>query len=61
MKQDMKVNLNFVKWMVMELVRLQKVIDSLEDLKMINMMVQAFGKTAMNKQRDQENGKTEKE
>lgn len=57
----MKVNLNLVKWMAMELNSLQKVIGSLEDLKMINMMVQAFGTTAKNKQRDKENGLMEKE
>jgi hypothetical protein len=61
MEQDMKVNLNLVKWMAMELNSLQKVIGSLEDLKMINMMVQAFGTTAKNKQRDKENGLMEKE
>jgi hypothetical protein len=56
MELDTKVNLNLVKWMVMELNSLQKVIGSLEDLKMINMMVLAFGTTAKNKQRDKENG-----
>ena len=47
----MKVNLNLAKWMAMELNSLQKVIGSLEDLKMIYMMVQAFGTTAKIKQR----------
>jgi hypothetical protein len=55
MKKDMKANLNLVKWMVIKLNSLQKVIGSLKDLKIINKMVLQFDTTAKNKQRDKEN------